>query len=163
MIWNILLFIFPILILVAALRCYKKESKRMNTFYIRMSFTDIARRFYVQSVMLLLIFFQYLQVRSFASPADIFLPLCLIALLIRFTMAEKLLYKLKNRKVMLAIAIIVLASLFITHLFSLAVSLSLLITAAVFYPSHEVRKLAESPDAIIHLKNNPSEIAKCYY
>ena len=60
MIWNSLLLIFPILILVAALRCYKKDGRWMNAFYRRMSFHDVARRLYVQLVMLLLILFQFI-------------------------------------------------------------------------------------------------------
>lgn len=163
MIWNILLFAFPILILVAAQCCYKKDGKRMNAFYVRMCFTDIARRLYVQLVMLLLIFFQYLQVRCFASPADIFLPLVITALLIRFAMAERLLYKLKRKKVTMVVTVIALASLFIPHLFSLAVSLSLLITAAIFYPSQKVMKLVEETDYIVKFYEHPSELTKMYY
>lgn len=163
MILNILLLFYPILILVATICCYKKINRCMNAFYIRMSFTNVARRFYVQIFMLLLILFQYLQIRCHAIPADTFLPFCITALLIRFTVAERIMYLLKKQKLVMGVGVVVLACLFIPHMYSLAVSLAVLMTGAIFYPSHAVRKLVERPDAIVHFKSNPSVIAKCYY
>lgn len=100
MIWNSLLLIFPILILVAALCCYKKDGRWMNAFYRRMSFHDVARRLYVQLVMLLLILFQFIQIQTHISAIDTFIPLIITALLIRFSMAELVFYAIKRRKVM---------------------------------------------------------------
>ena len=123
MIWNSLLLIFPILILVVALRCYKKDGKWMNAFYSRMCFHDVARRLYVQLVMLLLILFQFIQIQTHISAIDTFIPLLITALLIRFSMAELVLYALKKRMIMVSVCSLVLVGLFIPHCFSMAVAL----------------------------------------
>ena len=163
MIWNSLLLIFPILILVAALACYKKDGRWMNAFYRRMSFHDVARRLYVQLIMLLLIVFQFLQIQTHISAIDTFIPLLFTALLIRFSMAELLFYGLKKRKVMMAVCLLVLAGLFIPHCFSMAVALGILLVAAVFYPSREIRGMVESPDGIFSIKNIPGMLVAKYY
>ena len=146
MIWNSLLLIFPILILVAALRCYKKDGRWMNAFYRRMSFHDVARRLYVQLVMLLLIVFQFIQVQTHISAIDTFMPLVITALLIRFSMAELVFYAIKRRKVMVSVCSLVLVGLFIPHCFSMAVALGILLVASIFYPSRGIRNKVESPD-----------------
>ena len=163
MIWNSLLLIFPILILVAALRCYKKDGRWMNAFYRRMSFHDVARRLYVQLVMLLLIVFQFIQVQTHISAIDTFMPLVITALLIRFSIAELVFYVLKKRKVMVAVCSLVLAALFTPHCFSMAVALGILLVASVFYPSREVRSMVESPDDISSLTSIPGQLVANYY
>ena len=163
MIWNSLLLIFPILILVAALRCYKKDGRWMNAFYRRMSFHDVARRLYVQLVMLLLIVFQFIQVQTHISAIDTFMPLVITALLIRFSIAELVFYVLKKRKVMVAVCSLVLAALFTPHCFCMAVALGILLVASVFYPSREVRSMVESPDDIFSLTSIPGQLVANYY
>ncbi len=146
MIWNSLLLIFPILILVAALCCYKKDGRWMNAFYRRMSFHDVARRLYVQLVMLLLILFQFIQIQTHISVIDTFIPLIITALLIRFSMAELVFYAIKRRKVMVSVCSLVLVGLFIPHCFSMAVAVGILLVASIFYPSRGIRNKVESPD-----------------
>lgn len=163
MIWNSLLLIFPILILVAALRCYKKDGRWMNAFYRRMSFHDVARRLYVQLIMLLLILFQFMQIQTHISAIDTFMPLMITALLIRFSMAELVLYCLKKRKVMVLVCSLVLAVLFIPHCFSMAVALGILLVASVFYPSRGIRNMVESPDDIYSLTTVPGLLVANYY
>lgn len=163
MIWNSLLFIFPTLILVAALCCYKKENKVMNSFYARMSFHDVARRFYVLVVMQVLIFFLFIQSRCMVFPADTFIPVCTTALLMRFSMAEKIFYKLKKCKVMIAACLLTLALLFIPHCFSMAVTFGIYIVASIFYPSSKVRNLVNNPDTIMSLCNYPKQLVAYYY
>ena len=55
MIWSIVSLIYPILILTVAMRCYKKDGRLMKAFYVRMAYHDVARRFYVLAVMMLLL------------------------------------------------------------------------------------------------------------
>lgn len=163
MIWNSLLLIFPILILVAALRYYKNDGRWMNAFYRRMSFHDVARRLYVQLVMLLLILFQFIQIQTHISAIDTFIPLIITALLIRFSMAELVFYAIKRRKVMVSVCSLVLVGLFIPHCFSMAVALGILLVASIFYPSRGIRNMVESPDEIFSLTSIPGQLVANYY
>lgn len=123
----------------------------MNAFYRRMSFHDVARRLYVQLVMLLLILFQFIQIQTHISAIDTFIPLIITALLIRFSMAELVFYAIKKRKVMVSVCSLVLVGLFIPHCFSMAVALGILLVASIFYPSRGIRNMVESPDEIFLL------------
>lgn len=163
MIWNSLLLIFPILILVAALCCYKKDGRWMNAFYRRMSFHDVARRLYVQLVMLLLILFQFIQIQTHISVIDTFIPLIITALLIRFSMAELVFYAIKRRKVMVSVCSLVLVGLFIPHCFSMAVAVGILLVASIFYPSRWIRNKVESPDEIFSLTSIRGQLVANYY
>lgn len=163
MIWNSLLLIFPILILVAALCCYKKDGRWMNAFYRRMSFHDVARRLYVQLVMLLLILFQFIQIQTHISVIDTFIPLIITALLIRFSMAELVFYAIKRRKVMVSVCLLVLVGLFIPHCFSMAVAVGILLVASIFYPSRGIRNKVESPDEIFSLTSIRGQLVANYY
>lgn len=163
MIWNSLLLIFPILILVAALCCYKKDGRWMNAFYRRMSFHDVARRLYVQLVMLLLILFQFIQIQTHISVIDTFIPLIITALLIRFSMAELVFYAIKRRKVMVSVCSLVLVGLLIPHCFSMAVAVGILLVASIFYPSRGIRNRVESPDEIFSLTSTPGQLVANYY
>lgn len=163
MIWNSLLLIFPILILVAALCCYKKDGRWMNAFYRRMSFHDVARRLYVQLVMLLLILFQFIQIQTHISAIDTFIPLIITALLIRFSMAELVFYAIKRRKVMVSVCSLVLVGLFIPHCFSMAVAVGILLVASIFYPSRGIRNKVESPDEIFSLTSIRGQLVANYY
>lgn len=163
MIWNSLLLIFPILILVAALCCYKKDGRWMNAFYRRMSFHDVARRLYVQLVMLLLILFQFIQIQTHISVIDTFIPLIITALLIRFSMAELVFYAIKRRKVMVSVCSLVLVGLFIPHCFSMAVAVGILLVASIFYPSRGIRNRVESPDEIFSLTSILGQLVANYY
>lgn len=163
MIWNSLLLIFPILILVAALCCYKKDGRWMNAFYRRMSFHDVARRLYVQLVMLLLILFQFIQIQTHISVIDTFIPLIITALLIRFSMAELVFYAIKRRKVMVSVCSLVLVGLFIPHCFSMAVAVGILLVASIFYPSRGIRNKVESPDEIFSLTSIRGQLVANYY
>lgn len=163
MIWSTISLIYPILILTVAICCYKKDGRLMRAFYLRMAYHDVARRFYVLAVMMLLLLFLFFQTRCRIDVVETFLPLAFSAVLIRHQLAELLFYFLKKRKVMITTHTLILVALFTPHLFPMAVTLGILLTAVIFYPSKEVRSMVESPMPLHLLIFDHSEIIRKYY
>ena len=163
MIWSIVSLIYPILILTVAMCCYKKDGRLMKAFYVRMAYHDVARRFYVLAVMMLLLVYLFIQTRCRVNVIETFLPLTLSAVLIRHQLAELLFYFLKKRKVMITTNTLALAAIFTPHLYPMAVTLAILLTAAIFYPSKEVRSMVESTMPLHLLLFDHSEIIRKYY
>jgi hypothetical protein len=163
MIWSTISLIYPVLILTAAICCYKKDGRLMRAFYLRMAYHDVTRRFYVLAVMVLLLLFLFFQTRCRVNVIETFLPLSFSAVLIRHQLAELLFYFLKKRKVMITTHTLILVALFTPHLFPMAVTLGILLTAAIFYPSKEVRSMVESTTPLHLLLFDHSEIIRKYY
>lgn len=163
MIWSIISLIYPILILTVAMRCYKKDGRLMKAFYVRMAYHDVARRFYVLAVMMLLLLYLFIQTRCGINVIETFLPLSLTAVLIRHQLAELMFCFLKKRKVMITTNAFTLAAMFTPHLYPMAVTLAILLTAAIFYPSKHIRNLVASPEAFQMLLFDKSEITQNYY
>ena len=163
MIWSIVSLIYPILILTVAMCCYKKDGRLMKAFYVRMAYHDVARRFYVLAVMMLQLVYLFIQTRCRVNVIETFLPLTLSAVLIRHQLAELLFYFLKKRKVMIATNTLALAAMFTPHLYPMAVTLAIMLTAAIFYPSKQIRNLMAGPQAFRMLMFDKSEITQNYY
>lgn len=56
-----------------------------------------------------------------------------------------------------------LAAIFTPHLYPMAVTLAILLTAAIFYPSKQLRNMVASPQAFRMLMFDKSEITQNYY
>lgn len=163
MIWTILNFIFPILILLLAMNCYRKDGKRMKAFYLNMTYNDICRRFYVNMVMLVLIIFLFIQISCKVDVLETFLPITFAALLIRHAIAEVILYFIKKRRVMFVTSALSLISLFVPHLYPMSVTLAIIMVAAIFYPSKNVREFVADPKSLPFLNTNHAELIEKYY
>lgn len=163
MTWNIISLIYPILILLIAGCCYKKEGKRMQSFYIRMTYQDLARRFYVLMVMLVLIAFLYIHSRSTVNVVETFIPFLLTALLIRHKLSEEIFYLLKRRRMMIAFTLVTLLAAFTSGMFATAVTCAIYLMASIFYPSRKVRDMVTGPQALPLLAQGRLEIIQSYY
>ena len=163
MIWSIVSLIYPILILTVAMCYYKKDGRLMKAFYVRMAYHDVAHRFYVLAVMMLLLVYLFIQTRCRVNVIETFLPLTLSAVLIRHRLAELLFHFLKKRKVTIAANTLALAAIFTPHLYPMAVTLAILLTAAIFYPSKHIRNLVAGPQAFRMLMFDKFEITQNYY
>lgn len=163
MTWNIISLIYPILFLLIAGCCYKKEGKHMQSFYIRMTYHDLARRFYVLMVMLVLIVFLYIHSRSTGNVMETFIPLLLTVLLIRHRLSEEIFYLLKKRRLMIAFTSLTLLAAITPGMFATSVTCSIYLMASIFYPSRKVRDMVEGPQALPLLTQGRLEIIQSYY
>lgn len=164
MIYDILFFLFPLLLIIVPLICYKNNHTFMQRFYIRMTYSYHCRKFYSLIILMLLIMYHYIAHQIMPMEFGIMGSSVFILLFFRFKYANRILRLLNDKQLFCFIAMIAaLVFLFVPHLFTLSATIGILLLAALFYPSSHVLYKAKMPNDDRHFAKYPHTIVNFYY
>lgn len=164
MIWIILQLIFCAIPFMVSLALYKSRRRFMATFYDAMTRSTKARKLYVQVLLILLLLFHYVYTSGHAGEFGVVLSTIVCAVMFSFKRVDRWLRSLLGRPrtfVRLALAALVIG--FVPHLYTMAVTITYLLLAALFYPS--VRVLSEWNDMhkIAEWVKHSEKLAESYH
>lgn len=145
MIWIILQLIFCVMPLVASLALYKSKRRFMAKFYDAMTRSTKARKLYVQVLLVLLLLFHYVYTSGHVGEFGIVMSTIVCVAMFSFKRVDGWLRSLLDRpEVFVKLALVALVIGFVPHLYTMAVTVTYLLLAALFYPS--VRVMTEWED-----------------
>ena len=164
MIWIIIEFIFPALLIALPLSLYRSNRLFMAKFYLRMTASGNARKLYVRCMLILILLYHYIYAGGHFGEWGILVSTILCAILFPFKRADKWLAGLhEEQKRFFLAALLALAICAVPHLHTTAVTLGFLLLAAMFYPSCRVLAEWQDEDTRKHLKENPKTMSEHYY
>ena len=134
MIWIIIEFIFPALLIALPLSLYRSNRLFMAKFYLRMTASGNARKLYVRCMLILILLYHYIYAGGHFGEWGIFLA-----------------------------ALLALAICAVPHLHTTAVTLGFLLLAAMFYPSCNVLSKWEDEETKKQWCKNPRTLSEYYY
>lgn len=146
MLLNILQLIFYAIPFAVSLTLYKSNKRCMAVFYMAMARSDKARKLYAQIWLICLLLFHYVYACGHIGEFGILLSTGVCAAMFSFKRTDNWFRKLLDCPrafVILALAAVVIG--FVPHLYTLSVTITFLLLAALFYPS--VRVMSECKDA----------------
>lgn len=164
MIWILLQLLFCAIPFVVSLTLYKSNRRFMAKFYEAMIRSAKARKLYAQLWLISLLLFHYVYISGHAGEFGILFSTGVCAIMFSFKRVDRWLRCLLDRpRAFFIVAIVTLLIGFVPHLYTMAVTASYLLLAALFYPS--VRAMTEwnNLDKIVEWKNHPKTFAESYH
>ncbi len=165
MIWIIIEFLFPALLIALPLTLYRSNRPLMAKFYLRMTASENARKLYARCMLILILLYHYVYAGGHLGEWGILASTMFCAILFSFRRADKWLTRLHDeRKIFFRTAVLVLATCAVPHLHTVAVTLAfLLLLAAMFYPSRNVLSKWEDEETRRKWVRNPKTVSEYYY
>ena len=165
MIWIIIEFLFPALLIALPLTLYRSNRPLMAKFYLRMTASENARKLYARCMLILILLYHYVYAVGHLGEWGILASTMFCAILFSFRRADKWLTRLHDeRKIFFRTAVLVLATCAVPHLHTVAVTLAfLLLLAAVLYPSRHVLSQWEDEETRRKWVRNPKTVSEYYY
>ena len=135
----LLQFVFIALLVILPMALYRSRRSFMAVFYRAMTDNAQARKFYTQVLVVLLLLFHY--VYTTGHPGQFGTVL----------------------KAFVACGVFALAVCIVPQLFTLSVTVSYILLAALFYPSGRVLAEWEDRDRRLYLSEHPDEMSDIYH
>lgn len=164
MIYFILQLLFCAMPFVASLALYKSKRLFMAKFYDAMTRSTKARKLYVQVLLIFLLLFHYIYASGHVGEFGIVLSTIVCAAMFSFKRVDRWLRSLLDSPcafVRLALAALIIS--FVPHLYTMAVTITYLLLAALFYPSVRVMTEREDIKKVIEWVEHPETFAECYH
>lgn len=164
MTWIILQLIFCAIPFVMSQALYKSKRPFMANFYDAMTRSTKARKLYAQVLLILLLLFHYVYTSGHAGEFGVVPSTIVCAAMYSFKRVDRWLRVLLDRPrafVILALAALVIG--FVPHLYTIAVTVTFLLLAALFYPSVQVLTEREEPKKVLEWVEHPETFAECYH
>lgn len=164
MIWIILQLIFCAMPFAVSLVLYKNRCRFMATFYEAMTRSAKARKLYVQVLLILLLLFHYVYTSGHSGGFGIVLSTIVCAAMFSFQRVDRWLRSLLDRpRVFVRLALAALVIGFVPHLYTMAVTVSFLLLAALFYPSARIMSEWNDMHKIAGWVQHPGKLAESYH
>ena len=148
----LLQFVFIALLVILPMALYRSRRSFMAVFYRAMTDNAQARKFYTQVLVVLLLLFHY--VYTTGHPGQFGTVLSAIVCAAMFS---------ARRKAFVACGVFALAVCIVPQLFTLSVTVSYILLAALFYPSGRVLADWEDRDRRLYLSEHPDEMSDIYH
>ena len=145
MVLKFLLLLFPAILLYIPMALYKKTGNYMTAFYYRMAFSENTRKFYILTLLIMLLLFHYLH-HSVMNDIVILIPSTALSMcLFSYRLTDRLFYLIKSRLRMFVVMLsaMLLVTVFCHGMFPVVVTLGFFLHASIFYPSQKVRYMVE--------------------
>lgn len=144
MVLKFSLLLFPVF-LYMPMAFYKKTGKCMTAFYYRMAFSENARKFYMLTLLIMLLLFHYLHHSVMNDIVTLIPSTALSMCLFSYCLTDRLFYLIKSRLRMFVVMLLamLLATVFCHGMFPVVVTLGFFLHASIFYPSRKVRCMVE--------------------
>lgn len=164
MVWKMIQLLFPAFMVLLPLFLYRKSGRRMSRFYLVMVSVENARKFYAQLLVVFLLLFHFVYVSGNQGEYGVLLSTVLSVLLCPFRRADRWLHRIhENRRDFTFVALAALASGFIPHLYTMAVTAGLILLAALFYPSHTALNGWKDEKTREYWRKHPEVLSGYYY
>ena len=164
MLLNILQLIFCAIPFAVSLTLYKSNKRCMAVFYMAMARSDKARKLYAQIWLICLLLFHYVYACGHIGEFGILLSTGVCAAMFSFKRTDNWFRKLLDYPrafVILALVTVVIG--FVPHLYTLSVTVTFLLLAALFYPSVRVMTEFQDIGIISEWMKFPRLLAESYY
>lgn len=164
MTWFILQLIFCAIPFIVSLTLYKSRRRFMANFYDAMTRSIKARKLYVQVLLILLLLFHYVYTNGHAGEFGIIPSTIVCAAMFSFKRVDRWLRGLLDRpRAFVRLALVALVIGFVPHLYTMAVTASFLLLAALFYPSVRVMTEWNDMNKIAGWVQYPGKLAESYH
>lgn len=164
MTWFILQLLFLVPPVLLPLALYRSRRPFMSAFYCAMAQSHKARKLYTQVLVVLLLLFHYVYTNGQPGQFGAVLSTIVCAVLFSYRRADRWLRKLHDRPKSFAIyGFIALAVCAVPHLFTMSVTISYILLAALFYPSGRMLTEWEHRDKRLYLSEHPDEMSDRYH
>lgn len=164
MTWLVLQSVFLALPVLLPMALYRSRHPFMAAFYRAMTGNVQARKLYTQLLVVLLLLFHYVYTNGHPGQFGVVLSTIVCAVLFSHRRADRWLRKLHDRPRTFAIyGFIALAICAVPHLFTMSVTISYILLAALFYPSGRILAEWEHRDKRFYLSEHPDEMSDCYH
>ena len=164
MTWIILQLIFCAIPFMVPLTLYKSRRRFMATFYDAMTRSIKARKLYVQAFLILLLLFHYVYTSGHPGEFGVLLSTIVCAVMFSFKRVDRWLRSLLDRpRLFVKFALAALVIGFVPHLYTMAVTASFLLLAALFYPSVWVMSKWNDMHKIAGWVKHPEKLAGSYH
>lgn len=135
----LLQFVFIALLVILPMALYRSRRPFMAVFYRAMTGNARARKFYTQVLVVLLLLFHYVYTTGHPGQFGTVLSAIVCAAMFSARRTDRWLRKLLDRpKAFVACGVFALAVCIVPQLFTLSVTVSYILLAALFYPSGRV-------------------------
>ena len=166
MTWIILQFLFLAMPAVIASALYKSNRRFMDGFYKRLVHGDKARRFYVRMLLIMLLLYHYVYTNGHPGEFGVVFSTIVCVALASFKRTDRWLRYLLDRPRAFAIhAFVAVVIACIPHLHTLAVTVTFVLLAALFYPSARIMSEWKEYNIyrIYEWVKNPETFAESYH
>ena len=164
MTWNLLQLIFPLLLFLVPVTLYKCSTHFMTRFYTAMLRSSVARKLYLQTLLIVLLLFHYVYVSGHFGEFGVLFSTILGGVLFSHKRAERWLRLLKaHRQLYFRMAVFSMAMAPIPHLYTMAVTIAVLLLAAAFYPSASLLYEWNDKEKQDTWRANPQLFAEHYF
>ena len=164
MTWIVLQFIFLVLPVLLPMALYRSRRPFMTVFYRTMIGNAQARKLYTQVLVVLLLLFHYVYTTGHPGQFGTVLSTIVSAMLFSSRRADRWLRKLLDRtRTFVIYGITALAICVLPQLFTLSVTISYILLAALFYPSDKILTEWKDKDRKLYLSEHPGAMSDCYH
>ena len=164
MICLLLQFVFLALPVFLPMALYRSRRPFMAAFYRAMTGNARARKLYTQVLVVLLLLFHYVYTTGHPGQFGTVLSAIVCAAMFSAGRTDRWLRKLLDRpKAFIACGGFALAVCAVPQLFTLSVTVSDILLAALFYPSGRVLAEWEDRDRRLYLSEHPDEMSDIYH
>lgn len=143
---------------------HRKRHPFMRRYYLRMTALPTARKLYRLVLLIVLFVFHFLYLTAYGN--DIGVVVSTIAFSIFYVLmdVDKWLHRLhEERKPFRIMVVGILASAFVPHLFTLAVTAAFILLASLFYPSRRILSLWDNQNDRKVLAEDMDMLTEYYY
>ena len=160
----LLQFVFIALLVILPMALYRSRRSFMALFYRAMTDNAKARKLYTQVLVVLLLLFHYVYTTRHPGQFGPVLSTIVSAMLLSSRRTERWLRKLLDRpRAFVFCGIMALTICAVPQLFTLSVTISYILLAALFYPSGKILSEWEDKDRRFYLSEHPDAMSDCYH
>ncbi len=154
----------PVILVLAPFLFYRRKGTRMLAFYVSMAIEPKSRKTYMLVLAVSVLVYNYTFFSLDGASLWLVPGMLLGFVLLRYRFTDAMLHWLGEDRVIQGIAFGgVLLSLVVPQLYSLSVSMAMVLTAAMFYPSREIIRHAEYPRSYLEIHLSNDDIVDLYY
>ena len=160
---QLLIQFYPAIATTVAMFFYKRDNRRMQSFYRRMALSLSARKLFVSLLMIAMLIYNFCYLQANGMNVALWIGTILCISMFSFRLAEKSLYVLQNR-IYLAVAVIpMLVCVVQPGLLPISVNLYFIFIGSLFYPSRKLRDRLDNPETFTRFCANQDAAIKDYY
>lgn len=148
---QMLIYFYPAIISLVGRFCYKRDSERMQKFYRRMSLSYSARRLFANTLLMLMLIFNFWYLHVFGVDKVFCIATVLCGVLFSFSTAERIIYRLQTAGGLFLAFTAMLACVVIPQTWPIAMCLYILTVGSFFYPSKKLMRRLASPKSFTEL------------
>ena len=158
-----ILTLLPVVVTLVSLRLYRRDGKRMQRFYLNMTFGASARVFFTFVIVESLFMFNFLYLLTYGITWSLYVSsaLPLLAFIRKFD--EWTFFKLQKRTVLGGMMLSTLILGCNTVTWPIGFTLYVTLLASFFYPSEKLLRRLSDPSEFTKLAANPPSAIKDYY